>query len=184
MQNGTQDADGWWRRNAGAFLGALRAVFGLIWVVDGAMKFVFVAPSDLSGMLGEAGAGQPTWLAPWFTFWTSAVNANPALFLYGTGVLEITLGVCLIVGLMRKTAYLGSVGLGLMIWSVVEGFGGPYGPGSTDLGSALMYAVLGFALLVAETASATNAFSLDALIERRFAAWQKLAELGRAVRTG
>lgn len=35
----------------------------------------------------------------------------------------------------------------LGIWAVAEGFGGPYNSGSTDIGAAVMYAVVALGLL-------------------------------------
>ena len=166
----------WWARHAAPLTAAVRGLFGVIWMIDGAMKYLFLAPADVVGMVKQAAQGQPAWLMPWFDFWNGAVAANPSLFLWGTGLLELTVGVCLIAGFLRKSVYLGSIGLALMIWSVVEGFGGPYGPGSTDIGSAVLYAVLGFALVAVEAATGPNPLSLDAWLERRLDSWHRLAE--------
>ncbi len=170
------EARGWWARHAAPLTAAVRGLFGLIWMIDGAMKFVFLTPADVPGMVRQVAQGQPAWLLPWFSFWKGVVSANPSLFLWGTGVLEITIGACLVAGFLRKTVYLGSIGLALMIWSVVEGFGGPYGPGSTDIGPAVMYAVLGFALVVVEAVSGPSPLSLDAWLERRVRSWHRFAE--------
>ena len=170
------EAPGWWARHAAPLTAAVRGLFGLIWMIDGAMKFLFLTPADVAALVKQAAQGQPAWLLPWFNFWNGVVAANPSLFLYGTGVLEITIGVCLVAGFLRKTVYLGSIGLALMIWSVVEGFGGPYGPGSTDIGSAVLYAVLGCALVVIEAVAGPNPLSLDAWVERRVRSWHRFAE--------
>ncbi len=45
----------------------------------------------------------------------------------------------------------GGILLSLMIWSIVEGFGGPYGPGSTDVGAAIMYAFIFVAIIIVES---------------------------------
>src|SRR5205807_3726447 len=77
-------------------------------------------------------AGQPAWLQPWFNFWYNATVGNAAPFVYGIALLEVSLGVALVLGLVRKLAYIGGLILSLLIWAIPEGFGGPYGPGSTD----------------------------------------------------
>jgi hypothetical protein len=66
--------------------------------------------------------------------------------------------------------------LSLMIWSIVEGFGGPYGPGSTDVGAAIMYAFIFVAIIIVERSSNYNRYSLDVLIERKLNGWKHLAE--------
>lgn len=170
---------GWWARHAAPLTAAVRVLLGLIWMIDGTMKFLFLTPVDVPGMIRQVAQGQPAWLLPWFNFWNGVVSTNPTLFLWGTGGVEIAIGACLVAGFLRKTVYVGSIALALMIWSVVEGFGGPYGPGSTDVGSAVVYAVLGFALVVVEAASGPSPFSLDAWLERRVRFWHRFAELAR-----
>lgn len=105
------------------------------------------------------------------------VSANPALILYLVGALEVVLGLVLIIGFMRKLTYLGGIILSLLIWSIDEGFGGPYGPGSTDIGAAIIYVFVFFALVIIDASSAPSRYSLDAIIERKVKGWSKLAEL-------
>lgn len=89
------------------------------------------------------------------------------------------LGAALVLGFMRKTAYVGGLVLSLMIWSIDEGFGGPYGPGATDIGAAVMYAFLFIGFLIMEKASNYGRYSLDAAIERRWKGWRILSEVMR-----
>jgi nitrite reductase (NO-forming) len=77
-------------------------------------------------------------------------------------------------GFARKVTY--SIGFlyGLFVWSVAEGFGGPYVPGtSTDVGAAIIYSLLFGTLLVVDA----GRFSVDAWIERRWPAWRRVAEV-------
>jgi uncharacterized membrane protein YphA (DoxX/SURF4 family) len=97
------------------------------------------------------------------------------------GALEFTLGLSLIVGVGRKVAYTGGFFLSLLIWSVPEGFGGPYGPGSTDIGTGIIYAFVFLFLLILNAAFGPSEFSLDAIIERRWPAWARIAELRSSV---
>jgi thiosulfate dehydrogenase [quinone] large subunit len=155
----------------------LRVLFGLVWVIDGLMKFVYMAPSDVVSLVQGAGQGQPDWLAGWFSFWLNFVSAYPALILYLVGALELVLGLALILGFMRKVAYFGGILLSLVIWSIDEGFGGPFGPGSTDIGAAIIYVFVFFALVIIDASSAPSKYSLDAIIERKGKGWSELAEL-------
>ncbi len=156
----------------------LRCIFGVIWIIDGMLKFVFPEPDLLANMLQNVSQGQPDWLAPWFSFWSSALSVNPAGIYYITSTLELALGACLIVGLLQKIDYLGGMVLAFIIWSVPEGFGGPYGMGSTDIGTALMYIVIYFALIVIDISNGPNPYTLDARISKKLKWWSKLTEFG------
>lgn len=157
----------WWTRNNSWLTAGLRIAFGVVWVIDGLMKFFFMAPSDVTDLVQSAGQGQPAWLTGWFNFWVWFVSANPSFVLYLVGALELALGVALLLGLLRKVTYFAGIALSLIIWSVDEGFGGPYGPGATDIGAAIIYAFVFFALLLLDTSDASSKYSLDAIIERR-----------------
>ncbi len=177
--NESRTFNGWWRNNTVRLEMGLRVLFGLIWIIDGVMKFALMVPSDVPDLVQGAGQGQPDWLGPWFNFWSGVVSANPSVFLYGIGALELAVGLALVFGFMRKTAYVGGIALSLMIWAVDEGFGGAYGPGSTDIGAAVMYAVIFLALMILSASHGPTPYSVDARIERRFRAWFKVAEFGR-----
>lgn len=167
---------GWSLRRLQLVTTGLRVVFGAVWLVDGLMKFIFMQPSDVSGLIQTAGQGQPTWLAGWFSYWNAVVSANPGTFLTGIGALEIALGLALILGFLRKPAYLGGIALSFMLWAVDEGFGGPYGPGSTDIGAAVMYMFVFVALLLLDGALGSSAYSLDRILERRLSSWRLVAQ--------
>jgi nitrite reductase (NO-forming) len=96
---------------------------------------------------------------------------------YCTGGLELAIGFCLIVGLLRKLAFTAAFFLSLIIWSVPEGFGGPYGPGSTDIGTGIVYALASILFLVAMAAFGPSSLSLDSAIERKWPSWKILAEI-------
>lgn len=140
------------------------------------MKFVWLAPSDVVNLVQTAGQGQPSWLAPWFNFWGGLVSSNPSFMLYGVGLWELILGFTLVFGLMRKLSYLSGIVLSLMIYSIDEGFGGPYGLGSTDIGAAIIYVFVYLALIALESSTASNSFTLDSVIERRTSRWAAIAE--------
>lgn len=180
-QETDKEPDGWWTKNRTQMDAALRVLFGMMWIIDGAMKFALVSSSDAPDLVQGAGQGQPAWLAQWFNFWSGVVSANPSLFLYGIGALELVVGIFLVVGFTRRTVYVGGIALSLMIWAVDEGFGGAYGPGSTDTGAAVVYAVVFFALLVIDAFGGPSPYSVDAWVERRLSSWRRQAETARPV---
>ncbi len=107
------------------------------------------------------------------------MSGNPGFFVTTIGLLELALALAfaLVAGFLRKIAYTGGFFLSLVIWSVPEGFGGPYGPSSTDIGTGIIYAFVFLLLLIVNSAFGPSHFSLDALIERRWPAWKRLAEI-------
>ncbi len=171
-----ETADNWFVRHTPALKSTMRIVFGVVWAIDGLFKFQPGMADSLSGMISDAANGQPAWLQPWFTFWSQTVASNPAFFTLSIGALELALAFALVFGFMRKIAYTGGFFLSLVIWSVPEGFGGPYGPGSTDIGTGMIYAFGVLFLLILNATYGPSRWSLDALIERRWPAWRRVAE--------
>lgn len=163
-------------RSLGAYT-LFRISFGTVWLIDGAMKFFWLQPSDVVDLIQGAGQDQPAWLQDWYSFWSNTVAASPGFFLYFVGLLELALGIALVFGFLRKPAYAGGVLLSLFIWAVDEGFGGPYGPGSTDIGAAIMYAFIFILLVIFEMSGDYNKYTLDAWFERSWSGWKRLTEL-------
>jgi len=127
-------------------------------------------------LIQDASQGQPGWLHPWYNFWLASLTSAPATCLHGIGSIELALGSALVIGFLRKSVYLGGIILSLMIWSIVEGFGGPYKSGSTDIGAAIMYALTFVTIMIVERSSNYSKYSLDALIERKLNGWKHVAE--------
>ncbi len=169
--------DNWFVRNVQGLTVALGIVFGLFWIIDGAFKFKPGFVDAFSSSIAGAGPGQPQWLQPWFAFWATTVSGHPAAFVYPVGILELAVGFALVTGFMKKVAYGGGYVLSLFIWAIPEGFGGPYGPGSTDIGTGVVYAIAFLMLMVLNAAFGPNRFSLDAFIERRWPRWARIAEI-------
>lgn len=166
----------WFSVNGAILKTIMRIIFGIIWVIDGGLKFLPGLPSQFPQMILDASQNQPSWIQPWFNFWYSLVAPAPAVWVYLTGVLELMLGISLVAGLLRKLAYLGGMILSLFIWAVPEGFGGPYGPGSTDIGTGIIYSISFVLLLIINAAYGPSKYSIDFLIEKRWKWWSKLAE--------
>jgi DoxX. len=166
----------WLKRNTIKLKTFMRISFGVVWLIDGSFKFSPNLPAAFPQMIASAEMGQPSWLQPWFNFWLNIVSQNPAIWVYLVGVSEVLLGLALILGLMRKVAYIGGMILSLLIWAVPEGFGGPYGPTSTDIGTGIIYSFVFIFLLLINATYGPSKYSIDYLIEKRFPQWAKVAE--------
>jgi hypothetical protein len=136
--------DNWFARNLSSLKTIVRIIFGVFWAIDGGLKFAPGFVESFSSMTKDAASGQPSWLAGWFSFWASITSSNPAFYVYSSGLLELALAFGIIFGFLRKLSYTVSLFLSLIIWAVPEGFGGPYGLGSSDIGTGIVYAIVSF----------------------------------------
>lgn len=153
----------------------LRIIFGLIWAIDAAFKW---RPSFKSGFLDQiksAADGQPHWLNGWFNFWIHLISHNPHLFAVLVMITETLIALALIFGVARRVTYLSAAVFSLLIWSVAEGFGGPYSATSTDIGTGIIYAVVFFSLYGLDRLSVHSSWSLDNYIVKRLPWWAVLA---------
>ena len=166
----------WVVRNVTWLKSFIRIILGIVWLIDGYLKFSPGFVDSFPALIKSQ--GQPSWLQPWFNFWSSVTSANAAPFVYSIGTLEMVLGVALVLGFMRKIAYLGGMVLSLLIWAIPEGFGGPYGPGSTDIGTGVIYSFLFLSLIIINTISGPSKYSFDFLVERKYPFWKRVAEFG------
>ncbi|MGB6501199.1 MAG: DoxX family protein [Thermoplasmata archaeon] len=174
---------GFWVRNARPLKTIFRLLLGVAWLVDGVLKFT---SGYVGNFLSDVQASQstaPGWLSGWYSFWAAQATTNSSLIVYTVGTLEITLGIALVFGLLRKIAYSGGVVLSLLIWAVPEGFGGSYasGSGTTDIGTGIIYAIAFLGLIVVNATYGPSRWSLDYYIERWLPAWSRLAEFGQPV---
>jgi hypothetical protein len=58
-----------------------------------------------------------------------------------------------------------------------RGFGGPDGPGSTDVGTGVINSLVFPSLLVINAAHGPSRYSLDSVIETRWLPWKRIAEI-------
>ncbi|EQD54442.1 hypothetical protein B1B_09684 [mine drainage metagenome] len=170
--------ESWWVRNARALKTIFRVLLGIVWLIDGILKFTSGFVNSFLAAVQNSQANAPSWLSGWFSFWASQASSNASLIVYTVGTFEVILGLALITGFMRKIAYAGGVILSLLIWAVPEGFGGPYqsGAGGTDVGTGVIYAIAFLGLILINTAYGPSRYSLDFYIERRFPRWASIAE--------
>ncbi|MHB8508015.1 MAG: hypothetical protein ACYDGR_05110 [Candidatus Dormibacteria bacterium] len=120
-------------------IGVLRIVFGLVWAVDAWFKWQPEFINKFADSLSGAGDGQPAWIHHWIGFWNSTIGIDPHVFAHLVAIGETAIAVGLLLGIFSNLNYVLGVLLSLIIWSTAEGFGGPYGAGSTDIGAAIIY---------------------------------------------
>jgi uncharacterized membrane protein YphA (DoxX/SURF4 family) len=157
---------------------ALRIIFGVVWLVDAILKWLPGFRTTYEGGLAYGGEGQPGWLQPWFRFWIRLQRPDAALFANLIAVAESLLALALLVGFARFLTYAFGLAFSVLIWGVAEGFGGPYGQGSVDVGVAIIYALVFAALLALDYGQGPDPLSVDAYLERRITWWHRIAEVG------
>jgi nitrite reductase (NO-forming) len=154
----------------------LRIAFGVIWAVDANLKWQPAFQANFQQILSGVAKGQPGFLNWWFGLWQFVVSGRAPLFAIMTAGTETYLALALLTGFARKFTYTVGILYGLFVWSVAEGFGGPYRPGTTtDVGAAIIYSLVFGALLLVDA----GRFSVDHLIEKRIPAWRLISEFRR-----
>jgi nitrite reductase (NO-forming) len=156
--------------------GAIRVAFGLAWGIDAYLKWQPDFYKNYLDYITSIISGQPQWLLPWFNFWNNIISMNPGLFAWLTRIIETVIAVGLLAGFARKWIYVLGGGFALLIWSIPEGFGGPYAPGATDVGGGLIYVFLFVALILMDYMLGRSPYSLDYYIERKNPGWHVMAE--------
>lgn len=150
----------------------LRIALGVIWAINAWLKWQPDFIQNFTGYLNDAMTGQPPAVQSWIQFWQGVVQINPAAYAVLVAILETALALSLIFGFFSNVGYIGGAILALIIWSVAEGFGGPYGPGATDIGAAIIYVPAFVALFLA---SAGLTWGLDSWLAPRLGRFAFLA---------
>ena len=158
---------------------ALRITFGGIWLIDAVLKWLPGFRSSYMSSISGAGMGQPGWLQWWFNFWINVQHPAPTFFAYLVAVLETLVALAVILGFARKVSYIAAAVFCVVIWAAAEGFGGPYGSGSSDIGTAIIYALVFMCLLTLAVYTGPDTYSVDHYLEKRISWWWKVAEFGR-----
>lgn len=157
----------------------LRLAFGVVWLLDAYLKWQPAFVNQYADNVAEGAKGQPAWLRPWFRFWRHVTKLDPHLLAYATATVETLIAAGLIFGIARRSVYLGGILWSVAIWTIPEGFGGSFVAGATDIGTAIMYALVFAVLYTLETLPTfTGAWSLDRLLERVAPWWRVVAEPG------
>lgn len=158
---------------------ALRITFGMIWLIDAVLKWLPGFRAGYMGMISGAGQGQPGWLKPWFSFWTTLQHPHPSVYAYLVAILETLVAVAVITGFARKLTYITAAAFSVVIWAAAEGFGGPYTSGASDIGTAIIYALVFMCLLTLAAYTGPDTYSVDHYLEKKISWWWKIAEIGR-----
>ncbi len=145
MDSSEQSRPGAWLIVAAA---GVRAAFGVVMAVDAYLKWQPAFAAQYVGYLQNAANAQPGWLAPWFNFWLGLVGPHAGFFVSATRWIETAVAIGLLLDLARRFTYVLGALFSLLIWSTAEGFGGPYTAGATNLGPALVYALVFLALIL------------------------------------
>lgn len=152
-----------------------RIVFGVIWAIDATFKWFPAFRDGFQSQITSAAQGQPVWLSSWFHFWMSFLGHNPHLFAVFVAILESLIALALLLGFARRTTYLSAIIFSLMIWGIAEGFGGPYNSASTDIGTAIIYAVVFFSLYGLERMAVPPKWATDNYINKKIPWWAVVA---------
>jgi uncharacterized membrane protein YphA (DoxX/SURF4 family) len=123
-------------------IGLLRILFGIVWGIDAWFKWQPGFVNNFKDYLASAQQDQPWLVHHWIGFWVNTVGVDPTVFAYLVAVAETTIALALILGVFINLTSLIGVLLTVVIWSTAEGFGGPYQAGSTDVGAAIIYALV------------------------------------------
>jgi len=123
-------------------LAILRVLFGLIWAVDAWFKWQPDFFQNFIEYFIGAVEGQPPIVQWWIHLWHDTIQVNPAAVAYLVAIGETAIAIGLIFGVFSNITYLAGILMSVVIWSTAEGFGGPYVPGSTYIGAAIIYALV------------------------------------------
>jgi hypothetical protein len=124
----------------------LRIIFGLVWCLNTWFQAnsVYIDHLFLKSF-NAAINGQPEWLAHYAQAVINAIQLlGPSRVALATVVVDALLALSLLSGVwLRYFAWVGII-YNLFMWSTVGGMGGPYTQGSTDPGTAVVYALVFF----------------------------------------
>ena len=125
----------------------VRIMFGLVWAIDAAFKWQPEIRLHIVDTLSQAQAGQPALEFSWIQLWVTLASAHPVFFGTMIALLETVLALSLLTGVLSRLALYLGVPFAFLIWSVPQGFGGPYTSGQTDIDSGIIYLLLFTALI-------------------------------------
>lgn len=159
-----------------ALVGAARAAFGVVWAINAFLSWRPAFAANYVGYLKNASQGQPDILRGWLDGWIAVVGAAPGLFVWSTRIIETLLALALLAGFARRATYVLGAAFSVLVWATAEGFSGPYVTGAANIGPALVYVLLFFALWLCERIVGPTPYGVDAFIARRVGWWSRVAE--------
>ncbi len=140
----------------------LRMVFGIIWLIDASFKWSPAFINNFTDYLAQGAQNQPAIVQAWINLWIKGVSVDPHFFALVVAISETAIAIGLLSGLLTEIAIVGGIAMTLVIWSTAEGFGGPYVAGSTDIGAAIIYAIVFIALWLGRC---WRHYSIDSLLK-------------------
>lgn len=140
------------------FFAVLRIAFGCVWAVDAYLKWQPAFQNGFTDQVSAMISGQPVLVASWIQLWVNLVSTDPHLFALIIALGETAIATGLILGFFTRTALAGGILLSLIIWTVPEGFGGPYISGVTDVGAGIIYV---FVLVCLWAGQCWRSYSID-----------------------
>jgi uncharacterized membrane protein YphA (DoxX/SURF4 family) len=161
--------------NLARHVAILRIAFGTMWAIDAIFKWRPAFRTSFLDQIKSAGDGQPSWLHGWFSFWVHFLAHNPHAFAVTVAVVESLIALALLIGLARRSTYLGAAIFSLMIWAIPGAFGGPYTSDATDIGTGIIYAVVFFALYGLDRLAVPPSWSIDNYITKKLPWWTVVA---------
>jgi nitrite reductase (NO-forming) len=146
-----------------------------MWLINASFKWQSAFRSGFLDQIKAAADGQPHWLHGWYHFWIQILSHNPHVMAIIVAVLETLIAAALILGVGRRFTYVAATIFTLLIWSIAEGFGGPYTATSTDIGTGIVYAVVFLSLYGLERQAGKSSWSVDQYIVNQFPWWAVIA---------
>jgi nitrite reductase (NO-forming) len=151
--------------------------FGLIWAIDAWFKWQPEFQHSFMKIVQGGAESQPSWLGSWYQFWQTSLRPYAPSLALVTAIVETIIAVALIVGFARKPLYIIGALWSLGIWAIPEGFGNTSRADYTDIGTSIIYVTVFAALWALDACTGPRRYSLDALIERYFPPWKRVAEV-------
>jgi thiosulfate dehydrogenase (quinone) large subunit len=130
-------------------IGVVRILFGVAWAVAAILKWQPAFIQSFAATVEGASQGQPAIIQAWIGLWVNMVHMKPTLFGFLAALIESLLAFCFTFGVLTNIASIIGIVWSFIVWSVPEGFGGPYVAGqSTDIGTTFPYMLLCALLLL------------------------------------
>lgn len=158
-----------WRTHG---VGVVRILFGLVWLADAWFKWQPDFINKFMDYITETLKDQSAVVQAWLSFWVNVMNVNPQAFAVAVAVGETAIALGLILGVLSNLTNIGGALLAIVIWSTAEGFGGPYQAGSTDVGAAIIYALVHAVLFLTR---AGDSIGFDRWLTPKLKGWGILA---------
>lgn len=129
----------------------LRILFGTVWLIDAVLKWNPHFLNNFLDHITETAAGQPVIIHHWIELWAKVSTISPNTIAIFVAVIETLIAISLISGVLARPAIIVGAIFSFLIWSTAEGFGGPYGAASTDVGASIVYVFVFLALYFGES---------------------------------